>query len=262
MLQADRRRETYELIERSGSASVTHLSRELDVSLQTVRRDLEALEEEGLIERVHGGAVVVGYGGATGGAAPAAVEGAALERGTAHADEKRRIGAAAAALVEPGSTIFLSGGTTTEQVVPHLPEHARLTVVTNAVNAAYALGRRPGIETIVLGGYLRHSEGTLLGPMAEEALGSFRIDQALYGCYGLDPDDGLSGASLVEAAMDRVVLNAVGRLIVLADSSKFAQRGPVRLAGVERIATLVTDRDAPEEGVRRLKQHGVEVTVV
>jgi DeoR/GlpR family transcriptional regulator of sugar metabolism len=259
MLQADRRRETYELIERSGSASVADLSRELDVSVQTVRRDLEALEEEGLIERVHGGAVVLGNGGATGGATP--VEGAASERGPAHAEEKRRIGAAAAALVKPGSTVFLSGGTTTEQVVAHLPEHARITVVTNAVNVAYALGRKPGIETIVLGGYLRHSEGTLLGPMAEEAIRSFRIDQALYGCYGLDPDDGLSGASLVEAAMDRVVLDAVGRVIVLADSSKFAQRGPVRLAGIERIGTLVTDRDAPEEGVRRLKQHGVEVTV-
>jgi DeoR family transcriptional regulator, aga operon transcriptional repressor len=261
MLQADRRRETYELIERTGSASVTDLSRELDVSVQTVRRDLEVLEEEGLIERVHGGAVVLGNGGATGGAGAAAVEGAAVERGPAHADEKRRIGAAAAALVAPGSTIFLSGGTTTEQVIAHLPEHARITVVTNAVNVAYALGRRPGIETIVLGGYLRHSEGTLLGPMAEEAIRGFRLDQALYGCYGLDPEGGLSGASLAEAAMDRVVLDAVDRLTVLADSSKFAQRGPVRLADVTRITTLVTDRDAPGESVRRLKQHGVEVTV-
>ena len=258
MLRADRRRETYELIERTGSASVAALSRELDVSVQTVRRDLEALEEEGLIERVHGGAVVVGGLSARTGLA---VEGAALERGGAHADEKRRIGAAAAALVQPNSTIFLSGGTTTEQVVPHLPEHMRLTVVTNAVNIAYALSRRPRIETIVLGGYLRHSEGTLLGPMAEEAIGSFRIDQALYGCYGIDPDDGLSGASLVEAAMDRVVLGAVGPLVVLADSSKFAQRGPVRLADTGRIGTLITDRGAPEDAVRRLREQGVEVTV-
>jgi DeoR/GlpR family transcriptional regulator of sugar metabolism len=209
--------------------------------------------------------VLVGNGGATGGAGNGngdpVLEGAALERGGTHAEEKRRIGAAAAALVVPGSTIFLSGGTTTEQVVAHLPEHTRLTVVTNAVNVAYLLGRKPGIETIVLGGYLRHSEGTLLGPMAEEAIRGFRIDQALYGCYGLDADDGLSGASLVEAAMDRAVLDAVGPLIVLADASKFAQRGPVRLAGVDRITTLVTDRDAPEDSVARLKQHGVEVTV-
>jgi DeoR family transcriptional regulator of aga operon len=261
MLAADRRRETYDLIERKGSASVADLSRELQVSVQTVRRDLEALEEEGLVERVHGGAVVAGGAAGAGAGAGAEVEGAALERGGTHAEEKRRIGAAAAALVEPGSTIFLSGGTTTEQVVAHLRENARITVVTNAVNIAYQLGRKPGIETIVLGGYLRHSEGTLLGPMAEEAIRSFRIDQALYGCYGLDPDDGLSGASLVEASMDRVVLDACGPLIVLADASKFAQRGPVRLSGVDRITTLVTDRGAPEEHVRRLEQRGVEVTV-
>jgi DeoR family transcriptional regulator of aga operon len=256
MLRADRRRETYELIERTGSASVSDLSRELDVSVQTVRRDLEALEEDGLVERVHGGAVVAGNG-----AAAALIEGAQNERAPAHAAEKRRIGEAAARLVRPGSTIFLSGGTTIEQVVPHLPENTRLTVVTNAVNVAAALGRRPGIETIVLGGYLRHSELTLLGPMAEAAIRDFRIDQALYGCFGLDADDGLSGASLVEAAMDRVVLDAVEHLTVLADGSKFAQRGPVRLAGVDRIKELVTDRDAPEDGVRRLTQHGVEVTV-
>lgn len=260
MLAADRRRETYDLIAHKGSASVTDLSRELGVSVQTVRRDLEALEEDGLVERVHGGAVVTGTA-AGAGAAAGEVEGAALERGGTHAEEKRRIGAAAAALVAPGSTIFLSGGTTTEQVVPHLRENARITVVTNAVNVAYQLGRKPGIETIVLGGYLRHSEGTLLGPMAEEAIRGFRIDQALYGCYGLDPDDGLSGASLVEAAMDRVVLDACGPLVILADASKFAQRGPVRLAGVDRITTLVTDRGAPEGDVRRLKQRGVEVTV-
>src|SRR4051812_21268575 len=122
MLAADRRRETYDLIERKGSASVTDLAKELDVSVQTVRRDLEALEDEGLIERVHGGAVVARTGRAAGGGGDPMLEHAALERGAERAEEKRRIGAAAAALVQPGSTIFLSGGTTTEQVVAHLPE--------------------------------------------------------------------------------------------------------------------------------------------
>jgi DeoR/GlpR family transcriptional regulator of sugar metabolism len=256
MLGADRRREAYDYIRRQGSASVAELAGALAVSVQTVRRDLDALHEDGLIERVHGGAVATdsGNGGAI-------LENAAPERSTLHSDEKQRIGAAAAALVEPGSTIFLSGGTTTEHVVPHLPEHARLTVVTNAVNVVYALSRRPDIEGILLGGYLRHSELTLLGPMAEEAIAQFRIDQALYGCFGLDPDDGLSGASLIETAMDRAVIASVERLTILADHTKFSQRGPVRLAEVTRIGTLVTDRDAPEEGVRRLKEHGVEVVL-
>jgi len=254
MLGADRRREVYDYVRRHGSASVAELAGELAVSVQTVRRDLDALDEQGLIERVHGGAVAAEPASAT-------VEGAAPERSFLHADEKKRIGAAAAALVEPGSTIFLSGGTTTEHVVPHLPEQARVTVVTNAINVVYALSSRPDVEGILLGGYLRHSELTLLGPMAEEAIGQFRFDQALYGCFGLDPEDGLSGASLVETAMDRAVIASVERLMILADHTKFSQRGPVRLAEVPRISTLVTDAGAPEEGVRRLKDQGVEVVL-
>lgn len=252
MLGADRRREAYDYIRRHGSASVAELAGALAVSVQTVRRDLDVLDEEGLIERVHGGAVA---------ANGAALERDEAERATLHFEEKRRIGAAAARLVQPGSTIFLSGGTTTEHVVEHLPEHARITVVTNAVNIVNTLARRQDIEGILLGGYLRHSELTLLGPMAEDAIGQFRFDQALYGCFGLDPEEGLSGASLIETAMDRVVIASVERLTILADHTKFAQRGPVRLAEVPRISTLVTDAGAPPEGVRRLKEHGVEVVL-
>ena len=163
--------------------------------------------------------------------------------------------------MEPGSTIYLSGGTTTEHVVPHLGADVRITVVTNALNIAKALSGRPDMETIVLGGYLRHSELTLLGPMAEQALHEFRVDHALFGCFGIDPEEGLSGASAIETAMDRTVLAAVDRVTVLADHSKFSQRGPVRLAEVSRISALVTDRAAPEEDVRRLKERGLEVVL-
>lgn len=254
MLKADRRHEAYEYIRGKGSASVAELAESLRVSVQTVRRDLDSLDEEGLDERVHGGAVVARDG--------VIIEHASLERADVYPGEKKRIGEAAGRMVEPGSTIYLSGGTTTEQVVPHLEANARITVVTNAVNIARALSRRPDIETIVLGGYLRHSELTLLGPMAEHANHEFRIDHALYGCFGIDPEDGLSGASVVETAMDRTVLRSVERVTILADHSKFSQRGPVRLAGVSRLSTLVTDRAAPEEGVRRLEEQGMEVVLV
>ena len=256
MLRVDRRHEAYEYIRGRGSASVAELAEALRVSVQTVRRDLDSLQEEGLIERVHGGAVAADGGDAV------SVEPATLERAGEHWREKRRIGEAAGRLVEPGSTIYLSGGTSTEHVVPHLEANTRITVVTNAINIAQALSRRSDIETIVLGGYLRHSELTLLGPMAEQAIHEFRIDHALYGCFGIDPEDGLSGASVVETAMDHVVLASVERVTILADHSKFSQRGPVRLAEVSRISALVTDRAAPEEGVRRLKEQGVEVVLV
>ena len=255
MLAADRRREVYEYIRDRGSASVINLSDALQVSVQTVRRDLASLHRENLIERVHGGAVAVD------GNDTSLVEHTVLERSVEHTEKKRRIGKAAARFVEPGTTIFLSGGTTTEHVVSNLATNARITVVTNAVNIAHALSRRPDLEALVLGGSLRHSELTLLGSMPEQTIREFRIDQALYGCFGIDPEDGLSGASLVETAMDRAVFAAVGRVTILADHSKFSQHGPVRLAKVSRITTLVTDHSAPEEGVRRLKEQGMEVVL-
>lgn len=252
MLGADRRQEAYEYIRGRGSASVAELADSLRVSVQTVRRDLDSLHEEGLVERVHGGAVAADGGGAS-------IEHATLERANEYQREKKRIGEAAGRLVEPGSTIYLSGGTTTEHVVPFLQADVRITVVTNAINIAQALSSRPEIETIVLGGYLRHSELTLLGPMAEQAIHEFRIDHALYGCFGIDPEEGLSGASVIETAMDRAVLALVGRVTVLADHTKFSQRGPVRLADVSRLSSLVTDGAAPEGDVRRLREQGVEV---
>jgi DeoR family transcriptional regulator of aga operon len=254
MLKADRRHEAYEYIKGRGSASVAELAVSLHVSGQTVRRDLDSLHEEGLVERVHGGAVVVDGGAVS-------IEHATLERASEYQREKRRIGEAGGRLVEPGSTIYLSGGTTTEHVVPYLQADVRITVVTNAINIAQALSSRPDVETIVLGGSLRHSELTLLGPMAEQAIHEFRIDHALYGCFGIDPDEGLSGASVIETAMDRTVLALVERVTVLADHSKFAQRGPVRLADVSRISALVTDRAAPDGDVRRLREQGVEVVL-
>lgn len=256
MLRADRRHEAYQYIKGRGSASVAELAESLRVSVQTVRRDLDSLHEEGLVERVHGGAVAADGGDAAG------IEHATLERAGEYLGEKKRIGKAAGRLVEPGSTIYLSGGTTTVHVVSHLETNARITVVTNALNIAQALSRRPDIETIVLGGYLRHSELTLLGPAAEQAIHEFRIDHALYGCFGIDPEEGLSGASVIETAMDHAVLAVVSRVTVLADHSKFSQRGPVRLAGVSRISRLVTDRAASEEGVRRLQERGLEVVLV
>lgn len=249
MLSVDRRRDILRLLEATGSASVTHLSKVLGASISTVRRDLDELAVSGDVVRVRGGAV-------RGASDPERVR---SERELTLADEKSRIGAAAARLLAPSSTIFISGGTTTERLVPHLRDVGSLTVVTNAVNIAYLLADLPSVEVVVLGGYLRHSEHTLLGGMAEQAVALFHFDQAFYGCYGIDPETGISGASLQESSMDRRVIAVADELVVLADATKFAQRGPVRLATVDQIATLVTEAIAPPEALTRLEERGVTV---
>ena len=145
--------------------------------------------------------------------------------------------------------------------MPFLERVEGLTVVTNAINIAYALARQPATEVIVLSGYLRHSELTLLGGRVQEAIAEFNIEHAIYGCFGLDPSSGLTGASLAEASTDRAIIDAVGSLTVLADHTKFAQRGPVKLAPLSRIARVVTDDQAPADGRAVLREHGVEVVV-
>lgn len=251
MLTIERQRDILRYLAAAEIARVTSLAHTLGVSVSTIRRDLDDMAASGVVRRVHGGAVLVA-------GEDARAEGVMTERALANTSAKRRIASEAARLVAPGSTIFVSGGTTTERLVPHLAEVPSLTVITNAVNVAHLLGGLMGVEAIVLGGYLRHLELTMHGAMTEQAVGMFHIDAAFYGCYGIDARSGITGASLQEAAMDQAVIAAADTLIVLADSSKFEQTGPVRLAGTAQVHTLVTN-DPPPEQLALLDQQGVRV---
>jgi len=253
MLTVERQRGILRYLERNRAAHIASLAESLGVSPSTIRRDLNELAASGLIRRVRGGAV--------NGDTTEATESVASERAFAYSDEKQRIAAAAAALVPSYSTIFISGGTTTERLVPLIGDVESLVVITNGIAIGSQLAALPSVESIVLGGSLRHSELTLHGGMTEQAVRQYRIDVAFYGCYGIDPESGLSGASMLEAATDRAVIAAARRLVVLADSSKFAQRGPAHFADVEQIAAVVTDQGVPPATVARLRESGVEVVV-
>ena len=239
------------LVERR-SAQVSELSLRFGVSMSTVRRDLQELEEQELVRRVHGGALLL--------AEPAAPQEAAIvQRGPQRAELKRRIGEAAAALVADGSTIIITGGTTTEAMLPALAARVGLTVITNALNIAQGLAAHPRIEVLVLGGWLRHAELTLLGHPTAQALQDLRADQIFYGIYGIDPEHGLTGANIREVQVDRTLIATARELVVLADGSKFCQSGPSRVVPIEAVGTLVTDRDAPPEAVRALRERGLTV---
>jgi DeoR/GlpR family transcriptional regulator of sugar metabolism len=251
-LGVDRLRETYAYVQRHGSASVSDIADALQVSLQTVRRDLHRLEDQRLVERVYGGAVLAGGGPAGPSSrpdAPARTAGAAA----------RRMADAAATLVRDGSTIFLSGGSVAEGVVPGLADREGLTVVTNAVRVAHALGGLPQVQVIVLGGVLRHAELTLLGPLTEQAVARLSIDQVLYDAHGVDPSVGLYGSGLAEAELARLVIATGAELCVLAGGAQLGRRGPVRIAGPAQIAVLVTDEGAPADDLARLREEGVRV---
>jgi DeoR/GlpR family transcriptional regulator of sugar metabolism len=249
MLSPERQRRLLQHVRVHGSGNVLDLATELGVSASTVRRDLREMDERGLLTRVHGGASVL----------DADLEPVLSSRSADRSDEKRRIGQAAAAIVPDGSTVLITGGTTTEAMLPYLAGRERLTVLTNGLNIAYHLARYPDISVVVLGGVLRHEEMSLLGPIAEHVLAEFHVDLAFTSAFGVDPGHGISGANVTEAGTDRRMLQSADRLVVLADSSKFGRRGPVRLADVAQISCLVTDNEAPADAIAALRASRVEV---
>jgi DeoR/GlpR family transcriptional regulator of sugar metabolism len=228
---------------------VAELSELLGASPSTIRRDLDQLQEQGLVARVHGGATITEISG----------EPIPPVRATTHTDEKRRIGECAATLVEDGSTILISGGTTTESMLGYLNSFSRLTVLTNGLNVATALATTPGIDVVVLGGLLRREEMSLLGHLTIAALQEFQVDKVFTGAFGIDPQFGLTGMNLGETQTDRALIGGASELIVLADASKLRQRGPVRLAPITAISTLVTDASADYSTMVHLRAKGIEV---
>lgn len=228
---------------------VAELSQVLGASPSTIRRDLDELQERGLVERVHGGAAITTIGSEAGQAI----------RARSHPSEKRRIGEVAARLIEHGSTILVSGGTTTEHMLPFLGDLRDVTVITNGVQIAAGLAEYSDLNVIVLGGELRRESMSLLGHLVVEGIQDFTVDVAFMGAFGVDPRDGLTGANLHETQTDRAMVEAARKVVIVADSSKLDQRGPVRLAPIERVHTLVIDDGISPDVVARFEQSGVTV---
>ncbi len=249
MLKEERHRRILELLAAEGRVVAAELQGLLGVSAYTVRRDLDELHARGLIERHHGGASATGSDMLL--TWPA--------RSASRAEEKQRIGRVAAGLVPEGSTILVTGGTTTEAMLPHLAQHRALTVVTNSFVVANRLAHAEHVELVVLGGVLRRREMTTLGHLTVAALAELCIDQVFTGAYAIDAEGGVSRTNLTEIQTDRALLAAGRRLVVLADGSKFGRPASARLASVDQLGTVVTDASAPPSQLARLRERGVEI---
>ena len=253
MLDTERRQQIVDLVEQRNSLTVAELSEHFKVSLATIRRDLGQLSERGMIERAHGGAARRVRSATT------LPEPPLLNRATLQADEKRRIGKAAAAHVHDDETIIVTSGTTTAEMVPHLADRANLTVITNAINIVLALAPYPTITVIVPGGVLRNSELSLLGSLGEDAMENLRADKLFMGSSAIHTDYGLSAENFAEARSDQVLMNAAREVIVLADHTKFGRVATVRVAPLTRIRRLITGPRITAEDARRLQEQGIAV---
>ncbi|MBI4758102.1 MAG: DeoR/GlpR transcriptional regulator [Chloroflexi bacterium] len=251
MLPLERQRRIEAFLKSNHEARVTQLSKMLGISLATVRRDLAEMEEVGVIRRVHGGAVLADQ--------KISVEPPVLQREPLNREYKRRIGQVAAGLVADGDIIIISSGTTTLELARCLGSKQNVTVITNALNIAYALSLFPELAVVVLGGYLRHSEFSLLGHLTEQALQGLYAVKLFIGAFALDSTYGLSGDYLSEVHTDQVLIAAASQVIVLADHTKLGQKHLVQVAPITAIHTLITDSDAPPEQIAAFKAAGLEV---
>lgn len=251
-----RRERMLELIGRAGFVRVAELSEQFQVSDVTVRTDLDALDAQQSIRRVHGGAVL-----RTGATREASFE-EALE---SSADEKRRIGVAAAALVESGSSVLLDVGTTTAAIARALADRDELedvTVITNGLTIALELERAiPRLQVVVTGGTLRPLQHSLVEPLASALLERVHADLAFIGCTGVDPTGGVTNVNLPEADLKRVMVATSGRALVVADGSKLGRTHVGRIAAIDEVSGLLTGESADAEHVRALRAAGLPVTV-
>jgi DeoR family transcriptional regulator, aga operon transcriptional repressor len=253
VLNEERRRAILELLNRHGRVLVAELGRHFETSQVTIRKDLEVLHAHGLVHRTHGGALP---------ARESALEDPTLrEKEKLHRQEKMRIAQSAASKVKEGQVVILDSGTTTTAVARALRNFKNLTIITNAVNIAAELAGT-SVEVILTGGTLRQNSFSLVGPIAEETLRRLSADLLFLGVDGFDAHFGLSTPNLLEAKVNRVMVEVAKRTVAVCDSSKFGRRSLSLIAPPSALKEVITDRGAPKSDIRILKQAGVEVTLV
>jgi DeoR/GlpR family transcriptional regulator of sugar metabolism len=245
-------------LRQSGSVSVETLRDKLEVSLATVRRDLQELEKVGLLRRTHGGAVPI---------EPLFYEAFRDDRSFqdqvgSFADEKRRIAHAASELVSTGDTVALTAGTTTTEVIRHLYALSGITVITNTVNVAMELSARKDIDVFVTGGHLRGDWFSLVGPAAVATMRGLFVDVLFIGVNGIHAQRGLTCLNADEAEINLAMVRQAKRKIAVADHSKLGVVAKWLICPTDAIDMLITDKDASENAVEAFVARGVKVLCV
>jgi DeoR family transcriptional regulator of aga operon len=253
MLIEERRRAILEALRVEGRVLVTELGKRFRTSEVTIRKDLEDLHASGKIQRTHGGALPLHEG---------ALEDPTLrEKEKLHRKEKIQIANAAARMVEEGQVVILDSGTTTTAIARALRHHQNLTIITNAVNIAAELSGS-SLEVILTGGTLRKNSFSLVGPIAEETLRRLNADILFLGVDGFDVHSGLSTPNLLEAKVNRAMMDVARIVVAVCDSSKFGRRSLSLIAPPSAVHRIITDRFAPKSDLAQLRKAGIEVTQV
>ena len=253
VLNEERRRAIVDYVNQSGRALVRDLAKRFGSSEITVRRDLELLHSRGLIYRTHGGALPIRTGVES--------DRNLTEREMQHPREKLRIAATAARMVKEGQSVILDSGSTTTAIARGLRDFQQLTVITNAVNIAAELAGS-SVEVILTGGMLRKNSYSLVGPIAEESLRRLKGDILFLGVDGFDTKSGVSTPNLLEAQLNREMVNIATRVVAVCDSSKFGRSSLSSIVPISKIHEVITDKLISKADLRALRKAGIYTTIV
>jgi len=249
MLTQQRKQHILNRLAKEGQIVAKTLAQELDLSEDTIRRDLRELAKEGLLQRVHGGALP---------ASPAVADFAARQE--IATDGKIAIAKTAANMIQDGQVVILDGGTTAVQLAKHLPEQLRATIVTHSPSVAVELAKHKNVEVVLIGGKLYKHSVVTMGTAALEALAHIRADIYFMGVTGVHPEAGLSTGNLEEAYMKKALSEHAAETVVLASREKLGVASPYVIMSLDEVSALVIEKDAPKSLIKACKT--LKVTVI
>ncbi|MFB7997459.1 DeoR/GlpR family DNA-binding transcription regulator [Streptomyces sp. NPDC056002] len=250
MYAPERQQEILRLARDGGRVDVLSLAEEFQVTAETIRRDLKALDRAGLVRRVHGGAIPAGR---------LDFEPDVAERESTAADEKDRIARLALAELPEDGTVILDAGTTVARLAAAVPLESTLTVVTHGLPVAARLADHPGIQLHLVGGRVRHRTRAAVDAWALRAYGEIRADVLFLAANGFSAEHGLTTPDLAEAAVKRAAVGAARRVVLLADSAKYGQEHFARFGDLGDVDVLITDSGLSDEDAAAIEKGGTEV---
>lgn len=250
MLAQERYSIIMEMLELNKIVKVPELCEKFNVSIETVRRDLEFLEQEGKLKRVYGGAVLQSKSGA---------EPSYNTRSTKNAKEKIMIGKKTAELISDGETLMIDLGTTTLEVARHLKNKKNLTIITNCLTIAQELVNVPTFRVILPGGILRPNELALSGFISEQFMKEFNVDKTIIGVGGITKDTGITDYHLEETRVRKIMIENGKQIIAVADHSKFGIKALVKVCSIQDVDTIVTNDKLNKKIAQEYIEEGIKV---
>ncbi len=246
VIPAERLKRISDYIEQRGNAKISDLAQELCVSESTVRRDLDTLVREGLIQRSHGGATWIRHS--------SSYEHVYSEKMLIRGEEKKRIGAFCAEMVRDGDTLFLDSGTTTFQIAAGLRRKKDLTIFTYDLAIASTVEFAPSTTLVVTGGVKRENYNVLIGSVTEDFISRVRFSTLFLSADAIDEEFGVSNTGLPEASIKSKLIASAGRVVLAADSTKFGKVAMVKVSDLSAVHCIVTDRGLPVPAQKRMAE--------